>query len=362
MAIALLGSMNILKQHLMKSLKGLFLSCLAMSLLGTPAFAQDKYPEDIGPNLIKRRIQFGEKAPLYSYGEKCPGTAPKKPKPAAKSELQKKIEKKIFSELSSNKPEFCKKYMARDQLNLQCYENRVCKDGTRSAVQPRDVTSIWDNFDYEGQCGPTAAANVVGMMCGTNISPDTAARFGNDITPGWKPSTLKNAMNRLLTASTTGWNAALGMPLDPIEHLPARCPKGRFKVLVSKTKEEHLQALKDSVFPNIKKPERLRNAHQMKVDRSPWTTRQINLSNIRQGLTEFREIVPTAALTFITGMNVHWVTVVDILKDDQDPMGCQIVYNDDRAQTKIGCGEFLKKSSTLKDFSGYYLLQFVDET
>jgi hypothetical protein len=196
-----------------------------------------------------------------------------------------------------------------------------CDDGTISFNQPssngKAGTEKSKKSEWEGMCGPTAAANVFHAYC-KNIYFDPTSiskNYLDDITPGVRPDTMKGGLNKMFDNDS-------------------RCLKGTWHYYYEDNKYDYVRSL----------------YNQTRVFGTYWT-------RVENG--KKRNISPL--LTLISkssnGEILHWVTVVDVtnynpskkyFKDNFLEQGsnnfgkCKVVYNEFGKQSEASCDEFAK--------------------
>jgi hypothetical protein len=185
-----------------------------------------------------------------------------------------------------------------------------CEDGSISYDQPSGTSN------YEGLCGPTAAANVFHAYCQRNFIEvkDVAEKYFYDITPGVRPDSMERGLNKLF------------------ENNP-ECIDGEWKYYYV----DNRWAFLDSLFYE------LRRGHG-------HLTR-----NLEDGGKAKRS--PVLVLLRTNRKNLHWVTVVDIVghqpgtKDKWAYMKpqCQVIYNESGNQASEDCASFVRKAEEVND-------------
>jgi hypothetical protein len=184
-----------------------------------------------------------------------------------------------------------------------------CEDETISHAQP-------ENGKYEGLCGATAGANAFHAYCKSTIVDPTliAPKYFWDVTPGIRPDILKKGMNRLFKNNS-------------------ECIKGEWKYYYS----THRWGFLDSLYYEVR--------------RGNGSLKRI----ISKGVNAVRS--PVIVLTKTSGLNLHWVTVVDIIgykpsqghNTDYKKPECKVIFNDDKSQTTQTCAEFVARANGVDD-------------
>lgn len=176
----------------------------------------------------------------------------------------------------------------------------ICPDGTISHRQPRSHGLN----GWEGYCGQTAASNMTSMICGRHIAPKMNDAYAKDITPGQHSSTMKKVLNKIFS------------------EVPAKnsCPETHWIVKVNWHDEMFLETLKQDLFKGKRKITRTREDGEDVM------------------------VTPIPVLINSGGLNYHWVTVVDLIQNNQDRFGCDVVLNTWGNQKILGCELFVRYS------------------
>jgi len=182
------------------------------------------------------------------------------------------------------------------------YCNGQCPDNSYSIKQePSEGT-----LKQEGMCGQTSIVNILEMSCYYNYTTDTVDLFVDDYTPGVRPSTFVNGINKLKDAL--------------LESDSTRCPKQKFKHFRSKSGDEFIAdlflLLNQGSGPHML--ERINN-NGIKVKRSPVA---LFVQNPGQGF-----------------FGAHWVTVVDI---ENYRNNCTAIVNHWGSQYRVPCDDLKK--------------------
>ena len=173
----------------------------------------------------------------------------------------------------------------------------VCPDKTISHVQPKST----GYNGWEGYCGQTSVSNVTSMLCNRHMSPQGNDYYGTDISPGQHSSTMKKSLRKIFT-----------------EHSSINtCPKVTWNVRATWTGVSFLKSVKGDLFGSSKKIRRYRSANT------------------------YVNITPTPVLLNSGGMNYHWVTVVDIIPNKKEKLGCDVVVNTWGDQKTLTCENFV---------------------
>lgn len=181
--------------------------------------------------------------------------------------------------------------------NLKAVEYYVCPDKTISHSQPAST----GYNGWEGKCGQTAISNVASMLCNRHMGPKSIDFYGTDVTPGHSPMTMRKTLTKIFNEKPKN-NA---------------CPKVTWKTRSRVTKEGFLKAVKGDLFGSTKKVRRYRSE------------------------TTYVEVTPTPVLLNSGGLNYHWVTVVDIVKNKKDAFGCDVIVNTWGNQKVLTCENFV---------------------
>lgn len=174
---------------------------------------------------------------------------------------------------------------------------RRCEDNTVSFVQPPSRGA----GGWEGKCGHTFGANAIYSICKKAVDPDQY--FGgvfSDITPGVRPGTLRKGMGRSFRREGES------------------CPQKQAKWIYYKlgNSKNYIKRIKQFLIPNYSHP---------------------NLSTIsRNGQTYQRNPVATLIQNPGKGKYLHWVTVVDMLEDEN---ACYFVVNHWDNQYQVPCSD-----------------------
>lgn len=86
---------------------------------------------------------------------------------------------------------------------------KVGRDGSVSWSQEPSGVVFW-----EGNCGPTAGANALTTFLNRDYSPETVDAMAGDASPGWRPSTLVSAMNRVAGTANTRLRFRVASSID----------------------------------------------------------------------------------------------------------------------------------------------------
>lgn len=173
----------------------------------------------------------------------------------------------------------------------------ICPDRTISHAQPKSR-----GFNgWEGYCGQTATSNVTSMLCQRHLTPKMNDSYGRDITPGQHSSTMKKSLNRIFSE---------------ISQINS-CPKVAWKVRINWHENKFLEDIKNDLF---------KTSHTVKRYRSE---------------NSFVQVTPVPVLINSGGLNYHWVTLVDMIENDEDRFGCDIVVNTWGVQKSLSCGAFV---------------------
>jgi len=201
----------------------------------------------------------------------------------------------------------------RSPVSSEAVHYGRCLDSTVSFVQPpTEGVGGW-----EGRCGPTAVANLTAMRCqGGALAVLEVAQFASDTTPGWRPDTLVNALNRIFAR----YSASNQSPDGGLQ-----CPAGRWGVVTSPSALTFLKDLSKSLLPL----------------QSKGTIRRL-----RPDGSEV-EISPTPILIQEGAVGMHWVTVVDYVSDARDPYGCAVLMNTYAEQKRMTCQQLIPQANTL---------------
>lgn len=201
----------------------------------------------------------------------------------------------------------CSERIKLDNINAKVYR---CDDGTISFNQPEGKS------DYEGLCGPTAAANAFHAYCeGYFVElKEIASRYFSDITPGVRPDVMESGLNSMFYNNR-------------------ECISGEWKYYYVENRWDFL----DSLYYEVRKGNgtlKRTQANGKKVTRSP-----------------------VLVLLKTSGKNLHWVTVVDIIghtpgfSDWQayKKPGCKVIHNDNGYQSTVSCADFVSKAEQVDD-------------
>jgi len=193
----------------------------------------------------------------------------------------------------------------------------VCPDGTFSFPQP-------DSTGYEGwngYCGETAVSNVSGMMCERFLSPQTVGTYATDITPGTLPATNLRALKKIFTENYTNVRRSNPCPVN-----------GSWKARGANSDQNFINAVMVSV---------LQGPGGFTRQRADGTS---------------KEITPTMVLMAHGFSKLHWVTIVDFRRNNDDKFACDVVMNTWGQQKIMTCANFAKYSKTA--LFGYSILTF----
>lgn len=198
------------------------------------------------------------------------------------------------------------------EINLSKIDAKVwkCDDGTISYDQPDGKSN------YEGLCGPTAAANAFHAYCqGFFVElKDIASRYFSDITPGVRPDVMERGLNKMFKNNS-------------------ECMRGEWKYYYVKNRWDFL----DSLYYEVRRGKgvvKRTQANGTKVTRSP-----------------------VLVLLKSSGKNLHWVTVVDIVghktgfsdPDAYKSPNCKVIYNDYGSQSSTSCSKFASAAEGVDD-------------
>lgn len=196
------------------------------------------------------------------------------------------------------------------QIKLKTIKNPVyqCEDGTISFQQGKKYSKD-KKSDYEGMCGPTAAANAFHAYCKNYfVEPKSIAhKYFNDITPGVRPDTLKSGLNKMFYNNS-------------------ECPYGTWKYYYSKNRWDFLSSLKSNLSNS----------------KTYWTRTRSNGQKVKWA--------PVLVLLSkkSDGKVLHWVTVVDIIGysysdyNSYESSTCKVIYNDMGTQHTSSCESFVR--------------------
>ena len=173
----------------------------------------------------------------------------------------------------------------------------VCPDKTISHVQPKST----GYNGWEGYCGQTAVSNVTSMLCNRHMSPKGNDYYGTDVSPGQHSSTMKKSLKKIFTEYPS----------------VNTCPKVTWNVRATWSGESFLKSVKGDLFGSTKKIRRYRS------------------------FNTYVNVTPTPVLLNSGGMNYHWVTVVDIISNPKDSLGCDVVVNTWGDQKTLTCEHFV---------------------
>lgn len=187
-----------------------------------------------------------------------------------------------------------------------------CEDGTISYSQgDRYVNGKDKKNDYEGMCGPTAAANVFHAYCEKLFIEPTkiSGKYFDDITPGVRPDTMEYGLNKMFNNNS-------------------ECISGEWKYYYSTNRWNFLNSLTRELNSKYTYLTRTRK-DGTKVKRAP---------------------VPVLISKKSDAKVLHWVTVVDIIGysdddlEDYESKECKVIYNDMGSQHTATCANFVKYS------------------
>lgn len=173
----------------------------------------------------------------------------------------------------------------------------VCPDKTLSHIQP-ESTGV---KGWEGYCGQTAISNVTSMLCERHISPKENDNYGTDVSPGQHSSTMRKVLRKIFTESPQ----------------TNTCPKVTWNTRATWSGSAFLKKVKGDLFGS---------SHKMKRFRSANT---------------YVNVTPTPVLLNSGGLNYHWVTVVDVINNNDDYYGCDVVLNTWGDQKILTCENFV---------------------
>lgn len=184
----------------------------------------------------------------------------------------------------------------------------ICDDMTISHDQP-------SNTNYEGLCGPTAAANAFHAYCDqTIVDPKLISnKYFSDFTPGVRPDVMASGLNQMFSNNS-------------------ECINGNWKYYYVTNRWDFL----DSLYYEVR---RGNGSLKRLISKSVKATRS-----------------PVIVLTKSSGKNLHWVTVVDIvgyrpghMNSDYEKDTCNVIYNDSGTQTTITCESFVRRANGVDD-------------
>lgn len=202
---------------------------------------------------------------------------------------------------------------------------RRCNDGTVSFVQPKS-TGI---CDAEGKCGQTSAANIMYMYCKLITSPKAYTNaYLSDYTPGVRPDTMKEGLNKMFNKN---WKEC------PQEH-------GSWHYYDSYDYEsDYIDAVERGLKPSFKSDYVVKRtrANGKKIKRTP-----VALLIRNPG-----------------GEELHWITVVDVIRGKTGPKTCHMVVNHWDDQYEVPCSKIAKWSRGVANsygvlFNKYVVLKF----
>ena len=200
-----------------------------------------------------------------------------------------------------------------------------CSDGSRAYVQPYSEQRAFID-GYEGRCGQTTAANLFKMHCNKDLySPNLLNGYFNDITPGVRPATLADGLNKIFDRN----------------HIS--CPfSGRWSVYEATDEADFLDLINKGLG-------------QINYGGRKWQSFK------RKRIQVMAERSPLAVLVIPSwgekGKSLHWITIVDMyfLKNT-----CYMIYNDDGYQFKTTCKRVANMASKtlLGPISPYTVIKF----
>ena len=201
----------------------------------------------------------------------------------------------------------CSKEIKLSKIDVKVWQ---CDDGTISYDQPDGVSN------YEGLCGPTAAANAFHAYCQNYFVEirDIASKYFTDINPGVRPDVMESGLNQMFRKNK-------------------ECMRGEWKYYYAENRWDFL----DSLYHEVRKGNgslKRTQASGKKVTRAP-----------------------VLVLVKSSGINLHWVTVVDVVGHTlgfADPLayknpGCKVIYNDNGNQSSANCADFVSKAEMVDD-------------
>ena len=207
-----------------------------------------------------------------------------------------------------------------NEPKLRAQNLRRCKDGTVSFVQP--PSEGWRG--YEGKCGQTSASNVLFTLCRLAAHPNQyAGHYLSDLSPGVRTGTLTSGLNRMFSRNSE------------------ECPSGRWSIDDATNSPDF--------FDNL---ERGLEVH--------YNSERVTLRTRASGEKVYRKPV-IAMIRNPGGIELHWVTVVDLI--DANKTSCQVVINHWDDQFTVPCYNFARWSWGVGDsyglqLSGYISLKF----
>ncbi len=191
-----------------------------------------------------------------------------------------------------------------------------CQDGTISFSQPDmgGEGKEGKKNNYNGKCGPTAAANIFHAYC-NNLFVDPkeiADKYFDDITPGVRPDTLEYGLNQLFLNNN-------------------ECTQGKWTYFYAQYGLDFISKL---------------NKHLYK-DNSDWI--RTNSKGIKQNISPVIVLLNKKDDKKI----LHYVTVVGIegfdIKNQDSYDTCQVIYNDMGGQHKSKCFDFADYARRVDD-------------
>jgi hypothetical protein len=172
-----------------------------------------------------------------------------------------------------------------------------CPDKTISHSQPKST-----GFNgWEGYCGQTAISNITSMLCQRHMDPKWIDFYGTDPTPGAHSSTMKKSLRKIFTEYKQEND----------------CPDVTWNVRQNWTSGSFLDSVKKDLFGSSKKIKRFRTSKT------------------------YVNVTPTPVLLNSGGLRYHWVTVVDIIPNTNDPFGCDVIVNTWGDQKSLTCAKFV---------------------
>jgi len=198
------------------------------------------------------------------------------------------------------------------------YNYYGCKDNSISYNQPASEGII----EQEGMCGQVAMSNMYHMYCNWNISVSSVdSSYANDYTPGTRPTTITNGLNRLFSPNSD-------------------CPTGYFSNYNAINETDYISTITAAIYQNV-------GVNQLE---------RLNTSG------DTAKKSPIAILFSLPGSKkvLHWVTVVDV--EFHEGGKCNMIVNSFGNQYTVPCNVMASWSRQVNnDFpllSKYTIIQF----
>ncbi|MCE3013030.1 MAG: hypothetical protein LW878_08170 [Proteobacteria bacterium] len=184
-----------------------------------------------------------------------------------------------------------------------------CADKTFSFIQPESTGP----GGWNGYCGHVAISNATRMVCNRAINPlQTGAE---DMTPGTRPDTNRNALNDLFARINS-------------------CPRGKWVTRGAISANSYINRLRSALY-----------AGAANVSRDRGNRQRVS-------------ITPVPVLIASSIQSFHWVTLVDFIHNPADKYNCDAVMNTWGDQKIMTCENLVRYGRT--PFFGFSFLSFVD--